>query len=101
MTTDDQFNQLLDLFTKQADGIERLEKVFAEPIKSSTIESGISKIKNDAAELETNIAKLKQRMARMKRELHITNKTLKFQFGEMTNIRARLEMLEDEKELST
>ncbi len=49
MTTDDQFNQLFDLFTKQADGIEQLEKVFAEPIKSSTIESGISKIKNDAA----------------------------------------------------
>ncbi|MEO8071787.1 MAG: hypothetical protein ABI686_00935 [Acidobacteriota bacterium] len=92
--SDNQFDQLLDLFTQLADGVERLEKVFAEPVKSKTTE-----IKNDDAKLESDISELKQGQTRIEKQMTFTNRSLNILQSDILNIRTRVEILEQEKEL--
>ncbi len=93
--SDNQFDQLLDLLTQLAGGLDRLEKVFAEPVKSGTTE-----IKSDDTKLESDISELKQGQTRIEKQMTFTNRSLNILQSDILNIRTRVEILEQEKELS-
>ncbi|MGI8638567.1 MAG: hypothetical protein ACR2MG_01225 [Pyrinomonadaceae bacterium] len=90
--TDNQFTQLFDLVTKSVTGVQRLEKDVAE------LKQGQARLETDVAELKSE---LKQGQMRMEKEMQITNKLLKIQQSDVMTFRARLEILEDEKEMAS
>lgn len=78
--TDNQFNQLFDLVTKSVTGVQEL--------------------KTDVAELKTDVAELKEGQAKLDKGLQIINRTLTHMHGDWGNVRSRVEILEEEKNLS-
>ncbi|MDQ3322698.1 MAG: hypothetical protein M3525_09780 [Acidobacteriota bacterium] len=78
--TDNQFNQLFDLVTKSVNGIQRLEK--------------------GQEEIRADVAELKQGQAKLDKGLQIINRTLANMHGDAANVRSRVEILEEEKNLS-
>ena len=85
--TDNQFNQLFDLVTKTVNGIQRLEKSHEE-------------MRGDITELKADISELKEGQARHDKGLQILNRTLTNMHGDFGNLRSRVEILEEEKNLS-
>ncbi|HXG84023.1 MAG TPA: hypothetical protein VNI84_08350 [Pyrinomonadaceae bacterium] len=85
--TDNQFNQLFDSVTKSVNGAQRLEK-------------GQEVIRADIAELKTDVAELKEGQVKIDKSLQIVNRTLANIHGDWANLRSRVEILEDEKNLS-
>lgn len=83
--TDNQFNQLFDLVTKSVKVVQRLEKDFVE-------------LKTDVAELKTDVTEFKEGQAKIVKEMQIVNKSLVILHGDSLNIRAGIEILEQEKQ---
>lgn len=78
--TDNRFNQLFELVTKSVNGIQRLEK--------------------SQEEMRGDISELKEGQAKLDKGLQILNRTLTIMHGDLGNLRSRVEILEEEKNLS-
>ncbi len=127
--TDNQFREMMDKVTKCVNGIQILRddvtelktdvaelKTDVAELKTDVAElkTDVAELKTDVAELKTDVAELKQgqiriekRMdnfeegqAEMKKELQITNRALSILADDSIKTRARVEILEEEKNLS-
>ena len=107
--TDNQFNQLFDLVSKSVNSVQRLERNVAEikgdivEMKSDIVEmkSDIVEMKSDIVEMKGDISELKQGQARMEKQMTFTNRSLGILQSDILNVRTRVEILEQEKELSS
>lgn len=99
--TDNQFNQLFDLVTKSVNGIRRLEKEQSE-IKDDIVEmkGDIIEMKGDIVEMKGDRVEMKQGQARIEKQTTFTNTSVNILQSDLLNIRTRVELLEQQKELS-
>jgi septal ring factor EnvC (AmiA/AmiB activator) len=106
--TDNQFNQLFGLVTKCVNGIQKLETDVADLKQGQAelregqarLETDVAELKTDVAELKGDVAELKSGQARLEKEIQINNKALAILTDESLRTRARVEILEQQKELT-
>lgn len=89
---DNQFDRLFDLVTKSVKGVQSLEKGQAE------LKAGVAELKTEVAELKTDVGELEQGQMKLVKEMQIVNKSLIILHSDSLNIRAGIEILEQEKE---
>lgn len=99
--TDNQFTQLFNLVTKCVSGIQELRNDVTE-IKTDVAElkTDVAELKTDVAELKTDVAELKVGQAKLEKELQINNRALAILTDESVRTRARVDILEQQRELS-
>ncbi len=86
--TDNQFNQLFDLVTKNVNGIQRIEKDVA------VLKEDMSEVKVDIAELKNDVSELKAGQNRIEKQVRLNNAAVNEMAGEQLRINSRVIELE-------
>jgi len=113
--TENQEKQMMAMLTKCVNGIQDLREDVADlktgqaELKSDVaglksdvagLKSDVAGLKSDAVELKEGQAELKEGQARLEKEIQITNKALSILADDSVRTRARVDILEQQKELS-
>jgi chromosome segregation ATPase len=85
--TDNQFKQLFSLVTNCVNSIQDLR-------------GDVSELKGDVSELKSDVSELKQGQQRLEKEMKLLGKSVSYLHSDMLNIRARVEVLEEERNIS-
>lgn len=93
--TDNQFNQLFDLVTKCASGIQRIEGDVSE-LKNdvSALKNDMSEVKGDISELKIDVSELKTGQNRIEKQICLNNAAVNELAGEQLRINVRVTELE-------
>ncbi len=99
--TENQFREMMDKMTKCVSGVQRLEKGQARLEKDvSELKQDVSELKQDVSVLKQDVSELKAGQSRLEKETQTIGKVIEILADDSIRTRARVAILEDQRELS-